>query len=564
MDQENQTPPSAEPVQEIKPVRSWHGAALYILIPIVVVLLGAAAYMAMQLKNNSTHVPSVGTVQPPAPTPPTEVPPTPAPEPDHSAGTWVGVTWVSPWKPVAKVDCGPADAITCEAEATKQYNAGTIIDGKYKGQTIYIQEESMLGSSYRYFIKVDSKNKYFDEANIKITGIDDLPEYIQLPGSDQKLRRFTTQQSLYKDLKLAKKIFTDPTVGDIYLSDTGDCFIAALPNGLAVSYSLVVPFVNKDTGIPQISFDTGKANADTYNYIVPSCGWLCDRLALVEEKDLKPDTRLVVVGAAGGQKIYGIKDPNDKVLKDIYNDKNTVPYSSSTQNPDGTYQNSKSKYTYEQFIALRPLLYWQDALGRWIEFRNARVAVAAEMCKPVIYLYPTKDTNLKIEVAPNGGLTKTIPEYGNGWEVTAHPTGKITDRKTGEVYDYLFWEGIGMQYPSPTEGFVVATKDLSKFFDTTLPKLGLAGREITDFKEYWVARLQNTGKAYALISFMKPLDFAALAPVAITGQQPNSTIRVMMTAKALDAKISIPEQKLAPTPVRKGFVYAEWGGALLQ
>ena len=566
MEPENQIP--AEPVHEAKAPAGWHRVALYILIPVVVVLLAAASYMALQLKNKPAALPDVGMLQPSAPTPTGALPPiaAPAPAPDHSTGTWIGIAWTNPWK-VVKTDCGSSQTeqyINCTPEYTKHYSVGTVTDGEYKGQTAYIQEEQTLGTTYRYFLKVDGKNKYFDEANIKITGIDDLPEYIQLPNSDQRLRRFTTQQSLYKDLKHLNKILTDPIVGDIYLSDTGDCFIAALPSGLAVSYSLVVPFVKTDTGVPQISFDDGKSNVDNYNYVVPSCGWLCDRLALIEEKDLKPDTRLVVVGTAGSQKIYGLKDPNDKVLKDIYSDKNTVPYSSSTQNADGTYQNSKSKYTYAEFLALRPLLYWKDALGRWIEFRNARVAVAAEMCKPVIYLYPTKDTNLKIEVAPNGGLTKTIPEYGNGWEVTAHPTGKITDRKTGKIYDYLFWEGIGMQYPTPTEGFVVATKDLSTFFDETLPKLGLAGREIADFKEYWVARLQNTGKPYALVSFMSPLDFAALAPVAITGQQPTSTIRVMMTAKALDAKISIPQQKLLPAPVRKGFIYAEWGGALLQ
>lgn len=562
METENEKPLEVMPEAK-KSAPGWQRAAFFILIPLVIILLGTAGYMAMQLKNESDAVQKSLNVVPPVSTPVGEAVTPVAPVPDHTVGTWVSVSWTNPWKAVA-VDCGSGDAATCDVSATKQFNAGAATSGEYKGQIVYIQEEQMLGSSYRYFVKSGGKNIYFDEANIKITGIDDLPEYIQLPGSDQKLRRFTTQQSIYKDLKHVNKILSDPTVGDVYLSDTGDCFIAELPNGLAVSYSLVVPFASVETGIPQITFEDGKVNVDNYNHIIPSCGWLCDRLALVEEKDLQPSTRLEVVGTAGSQKIYGIKDPNDKVLKDIYNDKNTIPYSSTTQNSDGTYQNSKNKYTYQQFIALRPLLYWKDALGRWIEFRNARVAVAAEMCKPVIYLYPTKDTNLKIEVAPNGGLTKTIPEYGTGWEVTAHPTGKITDRKTGQIYDYLFWEGIGMQYPTPTEGFIVSTKDLSSFFDRTLPRLGLAGREITDFKEYWVARLQNTGKPYALVSFMDPLDFAALAPVAITGQQPTSTIRVMMTAKALDAKISIPEQKLAPTPVRRGFVYAEWGGALLQ
>ncbi len=569
MDKENQTPPSAEPVQEVKPVRGWHRTALYILIPVVVVLLGVAAYMAMQLKNKSTDLPGVGIAQPPAPTlADTITPPVtqPTPAPDYATGTWINVTWTSPWKPVAKVDCGIGDNTTCDISSTKQYSAGIITDGQYKGQTIYIQQEESIGTYFQYFVKVAGKNTYLYEEGVKIKGIDDAPEYISLPGTSQLLKKTTSNAFLYSGVKKVKKITTIAQFGDVSLTDEGGCFVAALPNGLAVTYSLEVPFVPKDTGIPQISFADGTANKDNYNFIHPTCAALCEWLEFIDEQKLQPSTRLVTVGtAANGEVIYGLKDPNDPVLKDIYKDENTVAYYSDPGSaPDSFQPQGKSKYTYAQFLALHPLLYWKDALGRWVQFRNARVAVAAEMCKPVIYLYPTKDTNLKIEVAPNGGLTKTIPEYGNGWEVTAHPTGKITDRKTGQIYDYLFWEGIGMQYPNPTEGFVVATKDLSTFFDATLPKLGLVGKEIVDFKEYWVARLQNTGKPYALVSFMDPLDFAALAPVAITGQQPTSTIRVMMTAKALDEKISIPKQKLPPTPIRKGFIYAEWGGALLQ
>jgi hypothetical protein len=58
--------------------------------------------------------------------------------------------------------------------------------------------------------------------------------------------------------------------------------------------------------------------------------------------------------------------------------------------------------------------------------------------KPVIYLYPTVETLVKVEVIPKGEFTFTYPNYGNGWEVSAAPNGALT---IGDAtYNYLFWE----------------------------------------------------------------------------------------------------------------------------
>ncbi|MFN4308025.1 hypothetical protein [Sulfurihydrogenibium azorense] len=45
--------------------------------------------------------------------------------------------------------------------------------------------------------------------------------------------------------------------------------------------------------------------------------------------------------------------------------------------------------------------------------------------KPAIYLYPTKKQKVFLKVNANGTLTKTIPEYKDGWDITANPNGKI-------------------------------------------------------------------------------------------------------------------------------------------
>ncbi|MBQ1662326.1 MAG: hypothetical protein II054_07475, partial [Treponema sp.] len=45
----------------------------------------------------------------------------------------------------------------------------------------------------------------------------------------------------------------------------------------------------------------------------------------------------------------------------------------------------------------------------------------AERAKPVIYLYPKKKQNVTVSVAPEGGVTESIPEMGKEWKVTAWP-----------------------------------------------------------------------------------------------------------------------------------------------
>ncbi len=47
--------------------------------------------------------------------------------------------------------------------------------------------------------------------------------------------------------------------------------------------------------------------------------------------------------------------------------------------------------------------------------------------KPVIYLYPTEETEVSVKLNLDGDLTCTYPAYNNGWSVTATPDGTLTD-----------------------------------------------------------------------------------------------------------------------------------------
>ncbi len=67
--------------------------------------------------------------------------------------------------------------------------------------------------------------------------------------------------------------------------------------------------------------------------------------------------------------------------------------------------------------------------------------------KPVIYLYPKEKTIVKVTLDWNKKQLISIPEYGNGWDVMAHPDGKLVIG--GSIYPYLFWEDT-IRYTKPT------------------------------------------------------------------------------------------------------------------
>jgi hypothetical protein len=438
-------------------------------------------------------------------------------------------------------------------------------DPKYNDLPFFLEGTQEMGWSFRHFTILNGQKLYAeaenpDEKGSTIVGIDDLPKKIDFPGSNYRLSKSYGPSVLFSELELGKKIFTDDKLGDFYLTGGQGCLMAELPDHTAIGYDFIIPFVNEEKGEVKIEFNGGKKNADTYGFIQHSCGSDCTILNTRESTEIKPEERLEIVGkTSNGEDIYGIKNPNDQQLKDLYNDTSTMAYITS----DSDYSaREKSKYTYDEFTKSHPYLYWKDPLGRWVEFLNSKYESAAEMCKPVIYLYPQSQLSLNIKVDPNGGFTHTEPPYNNGWNVEAGPDGKIKDLQDGNSYDYLLWEGLGIGYPDYDKGWVVEKDGLNLFFDEKLNQLGLNAKEISDFKDYWLGRMNE--KPYYKVYFLSKAEFSRLAPIEFTPVTPDTFIRVMMTAKGLDNFEIIPEQKLPKTPERSGFTAVEWGGTLVK
>lgn len=176
--------------------------------------------------------------------------------------------------------------------------------------------------------------------------------------------------------------------------------------------------------------------------------------------------------------------------------------------------------------------------------------------KPVIYLYPEKETLVTVELLFEGTLSATYPKYDEGWKVMAQPDGTLMDPVTGREYYCLFWEGVSDTRYDFSEGFVVAGEDTVLFLEDALKKLGLTDQEANEFIIYWAPRME--GNAYNLISFQQ--EAYTDSAVLDIEPRPDTLIRVFMAWKALDEPMEITAQELT-APEREGFTVVEWGGA---
>lgn len=174
--------------------------------------------------------------------------------------------------------------------------------------------------------------------------------------------------------------------------------------------------------------------------------------------------------------------------------------------------------------------------------------------KPVIYLYPEVPTEVSVKLSLDGNLTCTYPSYENGWTVTAHPDGTLTDAN-GQTYNYLYWEGETNAQYDFSKGFCVRGEDTATFLEYALAKLGLTRREANEFIVFWLPMMQDN--RYNIIAFQNTAytDSAKLEIIP----SPDTLIRVFMAWQASEIYVNIPEQEL-PAPNRDGFTVVEWGG----
>ncbi len=366
----------------------------------------------------------------------------------------------------------------------------------------------------------------------------------------------TTSAAWFTDQEL-RSVGVHPIWGTVYTTvseyntDRGapsNAFYLRTPDNRVYTYKFAIPFI-ADGKIPRITWIDGDVNSVDYQTGDHSgCGAL-NAYAVRPESVLRPVERLIVGGhTSTNDPVYLLKNDYDDELKDEY--EQWYPY-----NPDGP----ASKPSYESFVAMKPIFYWKDPFNRWIRFKRADLQPMAECGKPVIYLYPEKEMPVHVMVGLKGEMTVSEPEHGaTGWDVIAKTDGYVVNNADGKTYPNLFWEGTGVGYDTPKQGFVVVQKDVARWLEKTLDEIGFTERESAEFREFWLPRLPQS--PYLFITFVPQSDFDRDAPLFIS-PKPDSVSRVFMEYHPLYAP-EVVEPLPLPKIERRGFAVVEWGGAL--
>lgn len=177
--------------------------------------------------------------------------------------------------------------------------------------------------------------------------------------------------------------------------------------------------------------------------------------------------------------------------------------------------------------------------------------------KPVIYLYPEKETNVEVKVNVTGEGTFYYPSYSDSWRFIASPSGDLTFGK--DVYNYLFWEGVQMRKFTSNEmneGFVVKKANVIAFLEEKLTAAGLNSKEQADFITYWGPRLAQNELNFIHFEFNEECNRYAELNINPT---PDEIYRIYILWMPISHERSVTEQQI-PSYSRDGFSILEWGG----
>ncbi len=359
-----------------------------------------------------------------------------------------------------------------------------------------------------------------------------------LTNLDKPIKLFDTEFGpIYVVIK--PKILTDIDI-------SGKIYYLMLKDTTLVSYNYPLDSsITKGQFQPSITWQDGTKSDPTLTpNIVMSCGGGGVGTPFVKEGSSLIAIKVLVGKTSNNQSVYQVLDQNNAIVKAFYNNYKVG-------------REGSSLLSLSEFASKRNNVLIQDNFGDWQVYANQEFAPMAECGKPVIYLYPTKDTQVKVIVGAD--ITKSEPQYPeNGWSVLAHPSGLVDYQNN--VYPNLFWEGTGhgVYANHAGEGFVVAQSKLISTIISQLKQQGLNNQETKDFMEFWQPKLPQT--SFVRLTWLDTADMNVLAPLSVN-PRPNTVIRVFLEFEGLVKYVSLKPQKLS-APARLGFVLVEWGGLL--
>ena len=362
---------------------------------------------------------------------------------------------------------------------------------------------------------------------------------------------------LPRDVSGLEKVGKTKDGQQLYAYGGSGCVSLVLPNGQFVIYQSKIPTIKDPEGTggagvtPDITWSSAIEQTKGMRYndrAIGGCG-ASGCTDVVTDAEVGPMSGLMVAGiASNGDTVYTPASPTKHPLVKAAYDNWYVPEGSG-----------ETKSSLATFVKEHPtaLLFWKDAFGRWTLLTTIDAMPMTECGKPVIYLYPQQTERVSVALPSFINVTKSEPTYpSKGWVVTAHPDGAL-EYADGNTYSSLYWEGTGVGYETPKDGFIIKDGNVDKKLTELLARYGLNAKESQEFRDFWVPKM--TGAPYYRVSFLTS-DWSEAAPLSVF-PHPQTSIRIFMDWQKLDAPISIPEPKIV-TPVRNGFTLVEWGGLI--
>lgn len=188
-----------------------------------------------------------------------------------------------------------------------------------------------------------------------------------------------------------------------------------------------------------------------------------------------------------------------------------------------------------------------------------RSSIQTQWVKPILYLYPEEDIDVKVKFGNEKVLKTTYPKYDKEWNVHVKRDGSIID-KNGRNYYALYWDEDNDLDEDFKNGFYVKSEDSIKFLEEKLNEIGLTEREANEFIMYWLPIMQENGNNLVRFEFTKERE---KENKLIIEPKPDSMLRVGIIIKKVDKKVKIKEQKLEHFD-RVGFSVVEWGGTIIK
>ncbi len=182
--------------------------------------------------------------------------------------------------------------------------------------------------------------------------------------------------------------------------------------------------------------------------------------------------------------------------------------------------------------------------------------------KPVIYLYPQKDTIVNVALNIPGKIVESIPQYPQGgWKnILAHPNG--TFEYNGNAYSELYYESSVTNVTPPKDGFVVETKDIKQTLISITNKLGLIPSEQEELVDYWLPRVDALNSPYVFVSVIDNSEKQKIDRVNIS-PKPDTMIDFLLYFKPENKPVKVTPLNLPQNPPKRiGFTAVEWGGTI--